>query len=334
MMPRMRTLHKWIGLIIAIQFVLWMASGVVMSLLDADKVRASALRAKPPAVRLWPADTMPLDAILAASTREATTISSAWLLELPVYQLASAKATWMVRAVDGQPVALDAGLAARIAQASYAGRAKAAPARLLSYTVETRRHKEHVWRVDFHDAEETTVYVSDKTGNVLEHRNSTWRLFDFFWMLHIMDYAERADFNNSLLITSAIGGLVMALSGVWLLFASFSLAEMIPSRLRRRRTVKVYTQDGSLAHRVAAAKGDTLLQALARNGLQLPSNCGGGQRCGLCQVRCIGRAPPASPAERALLSPQKLAAGYRLACNVRVDASVDIEAAQVAKLSS
>ena len=31
----MRKLHKWVGLLIAIQFLLWMGSGVVMSLLDA-----------------------------------------------------------------------------------------------------------------------------------------------------------------------------------------------------------------------------------------------------------------------------------------------------------
>ena len=34
----LRKSHKWIGLLIAIQFLLWMSSGVVMSLLDADKV--------------------------------------------------------------------------------------------------------------------------------------------------------------------------------------------------------------------------------------------------------------------------------------------------------
>ena len=323
----LRKFHKWIGLVIAIQFVLWMASGVVMSLLDADTVRGRQSRAEPPASRIWPADAMPVDAVLAASTRAAKTITSAWLLDTPVYQLAGEQATWMVRAADAQPVALDAALARRIAQASYAGSATAAPARLLKYTPETRSHKESVWRIDFPDADETSVYVSAQTGHVLEHRNNTWRLFDFFWMLHIMDYAQRTDFNNSLLLTSAIGGLSMAVSGVWLLFASLRLSEIIPRRLRRRSAVNVYAQDGSLLGSVAAASGDTVFLALARNGLQLPSRCGGGQRCGLCQVRCIGKVRAATPAERALLSPQNLAAGYRLACNLQVDSSVDIEVA-------
>ena len=39
MTPWMRKLHKWVGLLIALQFVLWLASGLVMSLLDHDSVQ-------------------------------------------------------------------------------------------------------------------------------------------------------------------------------------------------------------------------------------------------------------------------------------------------------
>jgi Na+-transporting NADH:ubiquinone oxidoreductase subunit F len=332
MTPWMRKIHKWVGLIIAIQFVLWMSSGVLMSLLDAEKVRGREFRVKPAPSAQWPVDALPADAVLAISGKQVMMITSGWLLELPVYRLVNDKATWLVKARDGQPIALDAKLVMAIAQASYSGTGKPATPRLLNYTLETRSHKEPVWRVDFNDADETSVYVSANTGNVLEHRNSTWRLFDFFWMLHIMDYAERADFNNKLLVTSAVGGLSMALTGVWLLFASFRLSEMIPASLRRRGAVNVFANGGSKLSTVPASNGDTVFQALARDGLQLPSNCGGGQSCGLCEVRCIGKAPAPTSADRALLSPQKLAAGYRLACNLPVDGSVDIEVAGEAVL--
>jgi Na+-transporting NADH:ubiquinone oxidoreductase subunit F len=333
MTPWMRKIHKWFGLVIAIQFVLWMSSGVVMSLLDAEKVRGREFRVKPPAAAKWPVDAMTVDAVLARSSNQVMTISSGWLLQMPVYRLANDKASWIVSARDGKPLALDAILAMDIARYSYSGKGTAATPRLLNYTLETRSHKEPVWRVDFNDADETTVYVSAITGNVLEHRNSTWRLFDFFWMLHIMDYAERADFNNKLLVTSAVGGLTMALTGVWLLFASFRLSEFIPKRLRRTSAVSVFSKDGSMLRTVEASKGDTVFQALARGGMQLPSNCGGGQSCGLCEVRCIGMAPPPTSADRALLSARKLEAGYRLACNLPVDGSVEIEVAGGAALT-
>ena len=334
MTPWMRKIHKWVGLVIAIQFVLWMASGVVMSLLDAKKVAGREFRIMPAAAPAWPENVMPVDAVLAKSRAQVMNVASGWLLDQPVYQLVNDKATWMVDAVKGTPVALDAALATRIAQASYSGSGKPESARLLKYTLETRKHKEPVWGIDFSDADETTVYVSANTGKVLEHRNSTWRLFDFFWMLHIMDYAERENFNNNLLVTSAVGGLFMALTGVWLLVTSFRLAEFIPQRLRRASSINVYGDDGSKLRAVEASTGDTVFQALARNGLQLPSNCGGGQSCGLCEVRCIGKAPKPTSADRALLSPEKLAIGYRLACNLPVDGSVDIEVAGGAALST
>ena len=334
MTPLMRKIHKWVGLIIAIQFVLWLASGVVMSLLDAKKVAGREFRIKPSAAALWPANALPVDAVLAKASAQVMNISSGWLLDQPVYMLVNDKATWMVDALKGTPVALDAALATRIAQASYSGSGTPTGARLLKYTLETRKHKEPVWGVDFNDADETTVYVSANTGKVLEHRNSTWRLFDFFWMLHIMDYAERENFNNKLLVTSAIGGLFMALTGIWLLFTSLRLAEFIPQRMRRASSINVFGEDGSKLRAVEASQGDTVFQALARGGLQLPSNCGGGQSCGLCEVRCLGKAPEPTSADRALLSPEKLAAGYRLACNLPVDGSVDVEVAGAAALAT
>jgi len=55
MSPWMRKLHKWVGLVIGIQFLLWMASGVMMSLPDADQVQGRASRVKAPAPAAWPA---------------------------------------------------------------------------------------------------------------------------------------------------------------------------------------------------------------------------------------------------------------------------------------
>lgn len=330
----MRKLHKWIGLIIALQFLLWMGSGVVMSLLDASKVQGKEFRIKPPAPPSWPRNALDPSAVLAKSREGVSSLSSGWVLDRPVYVMQGDKLSWLVGAVDGRPLVIDAALAGAIARASYSGSGQAGVARLLDYSLEARAHKEPVWRIDFDDADETTVYVSARSGKVLEHRNSTWRLFDFFWMLHIMDYSERTNFNNPLLVSSAIGGLWMALSGVWLLFASVRLAEFVPARLRRRGCVNLAGSEGTPARSVDAAAGDTVFQALARSGLRLPSNCGGGQSCGLCKVRCVGKAPAPTAADRALLAPHKLDAGYRLACGLSVGRGIDIDAGDPGVLAS
>ena len=61
-----------------------------------------------------------------------------------------------------------------------------------------------MWRVDFDDSRHTTIYVSPQTGKVVGRRNTIWRVYDFFWMLHIMDYSARDNFNNPLVVTAAI----------------------------------------------------------------------------------------------------------------------------------
>ncbi|MDH4260266.1 MAG: PepSY domain-containing protein, partial [Gammaproteobacteria bacterium] len=70
----------------------------------------------------------------------------------------------------------------------------------------------------FNDPRKTTIYVSSTTGQVIARRNDIWRLYDFFWMLHIMDYRERVNFNHALLIGASALALGLAASGFWLLF--------------------------------------------------------------------------------------------------------------------
>ena len=43
-----------------------------------------------------------------------------------------------------------------------------------------------------------------------------WRIFDFVWMLHIMDYQDRDNFNTWLLISAAALALIISLSGMYL----------------------------------------------------------------------------------------------------------------------
>ncbi|MEO6280191.1 2Fe-2S iron-sulfur cluster-binding protein [Roseateles sp.] len=333
MTPWMRKIHKWIGVLVGLQLVLWMSSGFVMSLLDAEKVRGREFRAPAPAKQPWPAEVVAVAPILAAARDQAMTVSTGWLLDRPVYRLTGEKSTLLVDARNGERIELDALLARRLAQASYTGSGTARPAELIDQSLETRAHDGKVWRAEFADDEDTTVYLSQQ-GDVLEHRNKTWRLFDVFWMLHIMDYTGREDFNNPLVVTAAVGGFWLALSGIWLLFTSFSLAEFIPKRWRSTRVLMVHAPDGSRLRSLRGHAGDTVFVALAQQGLNLPSNCGGGQTCGLCEVRVRGAAPDATSADRAMIPPSRIEAGCRLACNLKLDCNLDVEVKSAAELGT
>jgi len=72
--------------------------------------------------------------------------------------------------------------------------------------------------MDFDDRFSTTFYISQDNGQLVTRRHQYWRIFDFLWMLHIMDYVNRSDMHNLLLKVSQIIGLVFVLTGFWLLY--------------------------------------------------------------------------------------------------------------------
>ena len=69
------------------------------------------------------------------------------------------------------------------------------------------------WKVSFKNWKKSALYVSVNEGRVISRRSTVWRAFDFLWMLHIMDFQERDNFNNWLLRIVSVLGLVTVLSG-------------------------------------------------------------------------------------------------------------------------
>src|SRR3546814_10368328 len=78
------------------------------------------------------------------------------------------------------------------------------------------------WQVEFEGWNRPTLYLSPSTGELISRRHTLWRVFDFVWMLHIMDYDERTDVNNPLLRIATWSAFAMAISGACLLIWSRS----------------------------------------------------------------------------------------------------------------
>ncbi|MDP3312832.1 hypothetical protein [Lutibacter sp.] len=66
----------------------------------------------------------------------------------------------------------------------------------------------------------TTIYVSTELGEITSVRNNNWRRFDFLWMLHTMDYSTRDHITNWVLRIFSVFGLVTVLSGFYLFYLS------------------------------------------------------------------------------------------------------------------
>ena len=76
------------------------------------------------------------------------------------------------------------------------------------------------WRITLTE-KNAAIYVGSKTARIRAVRTDSWRLFDFLWSLHIMDYEERENFNHLLLQTLAIISLITVISGLILFFSTF-----------------------------------------------------------------------------------------------------------------
>jgi len=213
-------LHKWIGLIIGIQIVLWVSGGVIMSWFPIQQVRGEHnVAEQEPAPLAAGSEYLPIgEALGRAGIAEASQVTLRPWLDRNVYEVRS-DGTHLLDAATGERLSpLSEERARAVALADYAGEAEIIGAALMEETNVEYRGTVPVWRFDFADADKTHLYVSPDTGRVAARRNATWRLYDFFWMLHIMDYQDRENFNNPLVVSAAITALVMVLMGFALLF--------------------------------------------------------------------------------------------------------------------
>jgi hypothetical protein len=217
-----RRAHKWIALVIGVQALLWMVSGLYMTVISIDVIHGDHL-AHTKAPPLTPNARLVDPGRLAERYPELERIRLKHFMGQQVYEIHHHGSASLVNAQSGETMSpLDEAAAKRLALSLYSGKAQLQSIALLAEAPqEVANRPVPMWQVKFADRGETTLYLSPNTGELLAKRHSLWRWFDFLWMFHIMDYEERSDVNNTLLRVAASIGLIFALSGVWLLFYSF-----------------------------------------------------------------------------------------------------------------
>lgn len=244
-----RQLHLYLGLLLCLQLLAWFASGLVMSWFPIEQVRGNHLRQAPVAANWQQAVISPATVLKQYPTAR---LSLAQRGTIPLYLLEFEQQELYINAITGQPLAAlsEADIRAAAlalyqpaphdlqaadknqptpspeASAPVSTRPAIAQLKLLQQAPgEVRGLRAPLWQVSFHDAGHSTFYLHPLTAELLRVRTDTWRLYDFFWMLHIMDYQDRSDFNHPLLYLSA---------GLALLFTAGGMI-LLGFRLSRRR---------------------------------------------------------------------------------------------------
>ncbi len=149
-----------------------------------------------------------------------------------VAELTTAKGVRLADATTGALLPpVTAAQAEAVARAAWRGEGRpAARVERIELAAPEYRGALPAWRVAFDDPDATRVYVAGDTGRIAAVRTGTWRLYDFFWALHIMDWKDHENFNTPWLLAFAIGGLALWLGGAVLLWMRWPLRRRAPRR--------------------------------------------------------------------------------------------------------
>lgn len=243
-----RKAHRYLGVLIGIQFIGWTISGLYFSWTNLDHIHGDHLRKSPRGVQADAAMVSPsmvLDSL--RSRHGAVQLHGVQVISLvgqPLYQvgfthydqnadvhaagiqyqLADA-ATGVLRGPLSQAEAV------ALARDHVAGEGRVKEVVRLEQTDGHHEYRDRplpAYAVSFEEPA-CTVYISATRGTFESVRHDAWRWFDDLWMLHTMDYESRDNINNILLQIFSVFALVTVLSG----FVLYGLSTRL---FRRRRT--------------------------------------------------------------------------------------------------
>lgn len=215
-----RKSHRWLGVVAAVQLLIWTGSGLFFAVMPIDNIRGIQLIKQPATLRLGYVN-MVSPSSLVRRHKELAMLSVAQVeinqrLNTPVY-VVKTEDRWLVYNAETAEK-----LAPLTADEAKAIAANNTDLPLLSTTwvtavepgSEYRDGELPAWKVELEGSDHANLWIGAHTGQLRAVRTTNWRIYDFLWSLHIMDYQGRDDFNSWLLRGFALLGVSTILSGI------------------------------------------------------------------------------------------------------------------------
>lgn len=218
-------IHKWLGLIVFAQLVVWTATGLFFVAVHITDVRADHLvhpANRPAPVNMAQVKLTSAEALKAVSEDRPYEVTLKSLGGVAIYEVRAEIGVFLVSAATGDVVVVDEPLARKIASATWV---EPTPIRAIEELEKAPRESTvpgNVWAVHFEGEGDPTLYVSAVNGRTSAPRTDLWRTYDFLYGLHLMDYSEHENFNTPWMLAAAILALSTVLFGVALLVHRFT----------------------------------------------------------------------------------------------------------------
>lgn len=342
------SVHKWLSLIVGLQLIVWLGTGLYFNLMDHRKASGNERRVVAhQRGNVADFNLMPVSHIQSRSPLEVKLI---WVLHQPYYHFIfdrgqhsyQKRDSALFDAVTGKQITLSQKQILTLAQSSYSGTGQLASAVLTQPPFSDHvRQQNPMWVVAVGDENNTTIYLDSITGQILRHANDDFRLKDLMMTLHFMDYGNSGGFNHWWIIAFAFATLLLSITGITWLIQQYQNGLLKLSWYRNKQKIAVTFTQGGATSDITVFGNPTVLEGLANSHIYLPSSCGGGGTCGKCLFINSNQLPITS-SEREYLTAEQLEQGYRLGCQhkisdvnlIKVNSKGDIESHEIVVTSS
>lgn len=204
--------HIWLGWLVGVPLLLWAVSGLVMIAKPIEEVRGNDLRLHVPDAAL-PAGANIAIKLPEAGEKPVTAVTTAMESGRVITRLTHADGSVVRFDEQGRQLGRFTNVEARqlVAQKIKGGdRIASVEGFDAAHVPLDFRKPVDVWQVTLHDG--THVYVGQDSGRIEAVRTRWWRVYDFFWGLHIMDLQTRENAHNPIII--AFAGLTILFAGL------------------------------------------------------------------------------------------------------------------------
>ncbi len=230
---KIRKTHRYLGLFLGVQFLLWTVSGLYFSWTDIDDIHGDHFKNlgyQPKAFTglIAPSELNHPGGIRTLEIRDIEEVPYYWINETKLYNAVNGssksgineeEALYVAKKYMNKELEVSGISLIRKVGKHHEYREKLLPAFVISYN----------------NDDNLKAYVSAVDGKFQTVRHRRWRIFDFLWMTHTMDYEGRDNFNTTLLRAFSLLGLITVLSGFTLWYISSPSIIRLKKRLKAKR---------------------------------------------------------------------------------------------------
>lgn len=229
-MKHIRLWHKWLSLIVGIQLLFWLATGLFFNLTGHQWGAGNDYRSR--SQQVYQCDTPPVPVNTLKLAFQPVTVSLKNHLGHCFYLAHRTRQFHHYQVFDGirfdaetgvVSLHVDETLAQAIAMESYSGSGVVTDAQLFNAGASPDHQQLNpLWQFTIDDDLATKIYVHGITGQVTHHDNIRSEIHKLMLTLHFMDYFNTGRFNTPLLMLFGLLSLILSATGIiWLINRGF-----------------------------------------------------------------------------------------------------------------